>query len=236
MFATPARVLVIDDSPVTVQLITDALSAVGIGADAASDLASLDQRLSAHRYDVMLVDVNMPEMYGDDVVEFLRAQRRLTARLFLYSDLSETELTQKADASGADGFITKSSGLDAAVQRVKAALSALPPRRRVLLVDETPEPLSAELATGDLEVLTAASGEDATKIILKKKTRPDLVLLDQKAKGGDELLRFIKDNSLFAHIRVILCSVDGRGDLPPGAEALLPKDPSLAQKIVRLLG
>jgi DNA-binding response OmpR family regulator len=231
-----ARVLVIDDSPVTVELITDALSAAGIGADSASDLASLDLRLSANRYELMLVDVNMPEMYGDDVVEFLRAQRRLTARLYLYSDLSETELTQKALASGADGFITKASGLPNAVEVVRAALAALPSRPRVLLVDAAPGALAKELASAGLDVLTAGSVEDATKVILKKRTRPDLVLLARETPSAEELIRFIKANSLFAHIRVVVCAAAGREAEPlTGADAALPNDSGLGARIISLL-
>lgn len=231
-----ARVLVIDDSPVTVELITDALLAAGIGADSASDLASLDLRLSSNRYELMLVDVNMPEMYGDDVVEFLRAQKRLTARLYLYSDLSETELTQKALASGADGFITKASGLPNAVEVVRAALAALPSRPRVLLVDAAPGALAGELASAGLDVLTAGSVEDATKVILKKKTRPDLVLLERETPNAEELIRFIKANSLFTHIRVVVCAAAGRETMPlAGADAALPKDSALGARIFSLL-
>ncbi len=177
----------------------------------------------------------MPEMYGDDVVEFLRAQRQLTTRLYLYSDLSETELTQKAKASGADGFITKASGLDAAVAVVRDALSLLGPRRRVLLVEAQPDALSAELSQKGLEVFTAASSEDATKVILRKKTRPDLVLLDRQAPGAEELVRFVKTNSLFAHIRVVLFTTDAEVEPLPGAEACLARDATLAGRVFELL-
>src|SRR3954468_16858179 len=101
-----ARVLVIDDSPMSVDLLTGALATAGIEADTASDLATLDQRLASTTYELVLVDVHMPEMYGDDVVEFLRATRQIKSTLFLYADLSEAELQKKVADSGADGFIS----------------------------------------------------------------------------------------------------------------------------------
>ena len=232
-----ARVLVVDDSPVTVQLITEALAAAGIAADAASDLASLDRRLSSTRYDVMLVDVNMPEMYGDDVVEFLRAQRKLTGRLYLYSELSEAELDHKAAASGADGFITKSSGLEAAVRLVSDALASLSgSRRRVLVVHPDPQALDAELTRAGLEVLSAPTAEEATKTILKKKTRPELVVVGVEQGAGD-LLRFIKANSLFAHIRIVLLHPQDHPiePLPPEADLALPLGADLGPRLVALL-
>jgi CheY-like chemotaxis protein len=243
------RVLVIDDSPMMVQLITQALQGVGLTADAASDLAQLDQQISAHTYDLVLVDVNMPEMYGDDVVEFLKVQRQIKARLYLYSDISEEELSAKATAAGADGFITKASGLEAAVESIRAALEATSPsgpaKRRVLVVDDseaTARLLAAELTAQGHEVMAANSADAATKIILKKKTRPDLVLLDVHMPGvnGEEFCRFIKGNSLFAGIQVVLCSAEEEGKLQQitksaGADGYVRKDSLIAKEILDLL-
>lgn len=241
-----ARVLVIDDSPMTVQLISEALIAAGFGVDSASDLASLDARLDKNTYDLVLVDVNMPEMYGDDVVEFLRSQRKLTARLFLYSDLPEAELIEKTRASGADGYVAKSQGLEAAVETIRDALTPHQvEKRRVLVVDDS-EPtvrlLKAELEAKGHEVMTANGADAATKIILKKKTRPDLVLLDVNMPGvnGEDLCRFIKGNSLFAGIQVVFCSAAEDAELQRlvkscGADGYLRKDQLIAKEILDLL-
>ncbi|MEW6432460.1 MAG: response regulator [Myxococcota bacterium] len=245
-----ARVLVIDDSPMTVQLITSALAQAGIASDSASDLASLDAKLADGKFEVVLVDVNMPEMYGDDVVEFLRVQRKLTAKLLLYSDISEEELAAKAKNAGADGYIAKSSGLEAAVAAIQAALGAGAVeggkgKRRVLVVDDseaTARLLQVELAAQGHEVMTANSADAATRIILKKKTRPDLVLLDVRMPGvnGEEFCRFIKGNSLFAGIQVLLCSAEAEGELQKiveraGADGYIRKDSLIAKEILELL-
>ncbi len=243
------RVLVIDDSPMTVQLITQALAAAGVQADAASDLASLDERLAQAEYALVLVDVNMPEMYGDDVVEFLKVQRKLKAQLYLYSDIAEAELAAKAQAVGADGYITKSGGLEQAVETIQQALPTQlaggQVRRRVLVVDDseaTARLLEVELRGVGHEVMTAHSADAATKIILKKKTRPDLVLLDVQMPGvnGEEFCRFIKGNSLFAGIQVVLCSALEEGELQrvskaAGADGYVRKDSLIAREILDLL-
>ncbi len=134
-----ARVLVIDDSPMIVELLRKALAGAGVEADSASDLATLDLRLKGGQHELVLVDVNMPEMYGDDVVEFLRAQHKLQAQLLLYSDLPEAELEAKTKSSGADGFIAKSAGVESAVEEVKRRLVGAAPRagKRILVVDDS---------------------------------------------------------------------------------------------------
>ncbi len=239
-----ARVLVIDDSAVIVDVLVSALNAAGIEAEAAIDLASLDTRLKNGRHDLVLVDVNMPEMYGDDVVEFLREQRQLKCKLLLYSDVPENDLKAMATRVGADGYISKGNGVDTTVAEVKRRLAENPKARgkRVLVVDDseaTARLLQAELTAKGFEVSTADSADIATKIILKKKTRPDLVLLDVRMPNvnGEQFCRFIKSNSLFAGIRVLLCSAEDEDELKrivrdAGADGYVTKDSLIAKSIL----
>lgn len=262
-----AKVLVIDDSPTTVDLIVGALASAGIEADSASNLARLNELVDQASYEVVLVDVNMPEMYGDDVLEFLREARKVKSVLLLYSDLPEDELEEKAKNSRADGFILKSDGVEAAVQKVRALLSsaapaagaapaaqpapqapgaaAAPRPRRVLVVDDseaTAKLLEAELKAKGFEVSTARSAEEGTRLILNKKTRPELVLLDVRMPGvdGESFCRFIKKNSLFAGIKVLLCSALEEEQLAAaaraaGADGYIRKDSVIAREILQQL-
>ncbi len=241
-----ARILVIDDSPMAVELLQQGLLAAGYDAASATDLASLDARLSEAKWDLVLVDVNMPEMYGDDVVEFLREQRKLDAKLILYSDLPDAELAKKARDSGANGYVSKSRGLEGSVAEVKRLLSAPAPRKkRVLVVDDsemTADLLRHELTAKGFEVSTADTADKATKIILKKQTRPDLVLLDVRMPNvnGEQFCRFIKSNALFAGIKVLLCSSENADELQricrdAGADGYVTKDAVLSKVLGKLL-
>ena len=238
-----ARVLVIDDSPMIVDLLVKALESAGVAAAAASDLAQLDARLSVGEHELVLVDVNMPEMYGDDVVEFLREQRKLTCKLLLYSDIPEDELKTKVVRSGADGYISKGGGLEGTVAEVQRLLQNPRARgKKVLVVDDsdaTAKLLEVELKARGFEVSTAASADAATRIILKKRTRPDLVLLDVRMPNinGEQFCRFIKSNALFSGIKVLLCSAENETELKrivrdAGADGYVTKDSLIAKMIL----
>jgi DNA-binding response OmpR family regulator len=258
-----SRVLVLDDSPVLVELTTKSLLAAGVEASGALDLAALDQQLAGNDFDLILVDVKMPEAFGDDVLDFLRSQRKVQSKLVLYSDLPETELAQKARDCAADGYICKGKGLENAVadvlrmlQGADAGVKALPTgqharrssakKRRVLVVDDselTARWVERELPSEGFEINSASSVEKATKIILKKKTRPDVVLLNAKLPKAnrDQLCRFIKGNSLFAGIKVLFCSSDGVDELKricreSGADGYVAKDAPLGALLARELG
>ncbi len=264
-----ARILVIDDSTVTTDALVQGLSAAGYEVGSALDLAALDARLSEKAYDLVLVDVNMPEMFGDDVIEFLRNAKKMTAKMVLYSNLSEEELASKMKSSGADGFVSKNHGLEGVTAEVhrllgsppaeatptpapspasaapKAAAEGPARKKRVLIVDDSEMAmtlLEAELSSKGFEVTTADTADKATKIILKKQTRPDLVLLDVRMPNvnGEQFCRFIKSNSLFKGIKVLLCSGENPEELQricrdAGADGYVAKDAILSKVLTREL-
>ena len=84
-------------------------------------------------------------------------------------------------------------------------------KHRVLVVDDckkTTQLIKRELAGKGFDVHLATSVDQATRMILKKETRPDIVLLDVVMPGvnGEQFCRFIKKNELFSGITVVLCS------------------------------
>jgi DNA-binding response OmpR family regulator len=282
-----SRVLVIDDSPMLVELTVRALTAAGYQASGAMDLASLEQKLAEGPAALILMDVNMPEMFGDDVVEYLRSMKKVSSKLVLYSDLPEQELATKVRTSGADGYILKGAGLEAVLDGVikligppaltvelpsspsspaasappsstpaaasgpataPAATGAPAPAKRkprILIVDDsemTARIIEADLSAKGFEVHVADTADKATKIILKKQTRPDLVLLDVRMPNvnGEQFCRFIKSNSLFKGIKVLLCSGENVEELQricreAGADGYLPKDAVMSSLVAREL-
>lgn len=256
------RILVIDDSPMLLELLVNGLTQAGYQALGAPNLAALDKQLKTGSFDAILVDVNMPEMFGDDVVEFLKSHRQVSSKLILYSDISEPDLKAKAAAVKADGYITKASGMDGTLKRLaeivgapsaRPSASSPPPpqataarKRRVLIVDDsemTAKLLEADLTAKGFEVSTADNAEKATRIILKKQTRPDLVLLDVRMPNvnGEQFCRFIKGNSLFKGIKVLLCSGEDVEELQricreAGADGFVAKDQVLSKVLSRELG
>jgi CheY-like chemotaxis protein len=81
----------------------------------------------------------------------------------------------------------------------------------VLVVDDcekTTRLIKKELSGKGFAIHLATSVDQATRIILKEETRPDIVLLDVVMPGvnGEQFCRFIKKNELFDGISVVLCS------------------------------
>ena len=65
--------LIVDDTEDMRELMVRLVERAGHLADEAADGVEATVALSAHRYDVMLLDLSMPRMSGEDVVRWLRA-------------------------------------------------------------------------------------------------------------------------------------------------------------------
>jgi CheY-like chemotaxis protein len=78
--------------------------------------------LVADGFDLILMDVQMPELYGDDVAAVLRHQRGIAAPIYLFSTLPAAELAERARDAQVDGFICKDLGMTNLVDEVRKVL------------------------------------------------------------------------------------------------------------------
>ena len=118
------RILLVDDSPMALELGKLALESAGHQVLTACDLAELEHHAAHAEVDLILMDVQMPELYGDDVAMVLRGVRGVSTPIYLLSSLSADELAERAHSAEVDGFITKSGGPSALVARVNEILGA----------------------------------------------------------------------------------------------------------------
>jgi DNA-binding response OmpR family regulator len=119
--ASRPRVTVLDDSRTVLASVRHALEQVGAEVDTATDASELDPG-KVRRACLIVVDVNMEQVFGDDVVAFLRDRWQVSAPIYLYSSLPHDELSRRARAAGATGAVCKADGVDALVAQVQKVL------------------------------------------------------------------------------------------------------------------
>ena len=115
------RVVIFDDSRTVRLFVRMALEENGYQVEAHEDPSgfSPDEQQPP---DLVLVDVNMDEYFGTDLVAHFRHNWPGHPLIYLYSDLSELELQKRVKACKADGYISKSWGFDGLVESVEAVI------------------------------------------------------------------------------------------------------------------
>lgn len=128
----PTRdILVVDDSKVMREMVIACLrgeSHLGF-AQAASGLEAIE-RLSLASFALVVLDLNMPDIGGVEVVEFIRAQDHLRALpILIVTTRGDDASRERVMAAGASAFMTKPftpEGLIGAVRDLLAAGPANP--------------------------------------------------------------------------------------------------------------
>src|SRR6478735_9895576 len=113
------RVLIAEDQPRVAGAVARGLRREGLAVDIASDGAEALLKARVTRYDVVILDRDLPEMHGDDVCRALTVERPET-RVLMLTAASGVEDRVEGLALGADDYLPKPFAFAELVARVRA--------------------------------------------------------------------------------------------------------------------
>ncbi|HMG21198.1 MAG TPA: response regulator [Kofleriaceae bacterium] len=103
------RILIVDDSKLMRDMVAACLRPLGAVAFefAATGLEAIE-RLALAPFELMVLDLNMPDVGGVEVVEFVRAQDRLRALpILIVTTRGDDETRAQVLTAGASSFLAK---------------------------------------------------------------------------------------------------------------------------------
>ena len=179
--ATGTRILVVEDESAIRELIRDSLSLIEIETDGVGDGLEALNRLRRQRYDLVILDVNIPKIDGLALLSKIRDEGSIIPVLVLSARSQRDDITEGLKI-GADDYLVKPFGIEELILRVKAILRRTRPvseeatkltcgpismdieRHLVTLKNETVELSATEFSL--LEALLNRSGKVVRKELL----------------------------------------------------------------------
>jgi two-component system, NarL family, invasion response regulator UvrY len=118
------RVIITDDHPVVLKGLAEIISEGfdGVTIDVSSDGYGLLNKISNNDYDIVLLDISLPDINGLDALKEIRKRKRKLPVLVL-SMYPEENYAARALKSGAQGYLTKASATDELILAVRKILS-----------------------------------------------------------------------------------------------------------------
>jgi two-component system response regulator MprA len=172
---SPHKLLVVDDDPALARTLRRALGVEGYDVECAGDGAEALQRLSAGRFDAVVLDVSMPRLDGLAVCRRMRERRDRTPVLMLTARDAVGDRVSGLDA-GADDYLVKPFALD----ELNARVALL---RRANGDGEHADRLAYLDLTLDLATHRAHRGDRLLEL-----TRTELRLLELLLRNPDQVL------------------------------------------------
>lgn len=124
--ASNTRILVVEDEQSIRDLIRDSLSLIEVDTDEAGDGLEALNKLRRQRFDLMILDVNLPKIDGFALLSKIREEGSGIPVLVLSARSQRDEITQGLKI-GADDYLIKPFGIEELILRVKAILRRTKP-------------------------------------------------------------------------------------------------------------
>ena len=115
------RVLLVEDDPQIAKSLSMSLELDGFGVQRKETVASAWEELGRSAYDVLLLDVGLPDGSGIDLCQRLRAQGNTVPVLFL-SARTDEETVVRGIEQGGDDYIRKPFGISELKARIQKVL------------------------------------------------------------------------------------------------------------------
>jgi PleD family two-component response regulator len=120
------RILIIDDSEITLAMEKAVLEQHGYEVRPASTLIEFEKILQDWRPNLILTDIHMPDVKGTDICRVLKQEYDTQdIPIVLFSSLSDEELEKLAEQVGADGFLSKNHGLEQLAAKVNELVESI---------------------------------------------------------------------------------------------------------------
>jgi DNA-binding response OmpR family regulator len=181
------RVLVAEDHRRLATALAEGLRREGIAVDLAFDGSTALARVAVNRYDVVVLDRDLPEVHGDQVCRTLRSDRSEAKVLMLTASSTISDRVEGLGL-GADDYLVKPFDFDELVARVRA------------LARRSNSPLPPTLTRGDLVVdsagRTAFRGDRRLALSPKEfAVLEHLLAADGRVISAEELLERVWDEA-----------------------------------------
>lgn len=118
------RILVVDDEVSLADAVAKSLRREGYAVDVANDAQSALDRLAVNAYDVVTLDLNLPDMDGREVCRIIRTDERFdaTTRVLMLTGRDSVDDRVAGLDDGADDYLVKPFALRELSARVRTLL------------------------------------------------------------------------------------------------------------------
>lgn len=222
-------ILIVDDDPLARARLKDVLLGAGHRVETAEDWVQVCDRVSRERFDLVLLDLQLPGIEGDAMAADIRGFSNPPPAVILHSGIELTELRRRARAVNAESFLQKGATDGQILSVIQACLASrgittsMPPSTpggaALPSVPPMPPAGAPEAAPAPLDLARAAArsapSHRAPERLQEARWFPSVLLVDDSSTRRAHLSRRLADQGypveVAADAAAALADLDARG-------------------------
>ena len=181
-FLKGKKILIAEDDFVNQKLITHSLNTTGVIFDIAGNGQEALDMLKKARYDLILMDINMPEMDGFEATEIIRRDIDKEIPIIAMTGWSSRTEGDKFAKTGMNGVLSKPFGLEALFKTLNEVLEPVTNS----VIPEASEEIPIQAAPVIQNTPPKPIQPPVEKSIAMKMPEVDLEMLNELAEGDNE--------------------------------------------------
>ncbi len=207
------RILLAEDDPRMSSLLQRGFSEEGHVVDRAASGTKALHTVMSVEFDVMVLDVMLPELDGFDIVRQMRARGNRTPVLMLTARDANADVVSGLNA-GADDYLTKPFSFDVLLARIHALARRGPSIQAVPLqvADLTLDASTHTVSRGGVNVSLTRTEFSLLEYLMRRAER--VVTRQALIEGVWGTSRDVEDNTLDAFVKLLRQKVDSTGGDP----------------------
>ena len=203
------RILIVEDSEFVNHAINNILSEIGYSCEQAFDYALASHKLENSEYDFIILDLNLPDAYGDELVK--NVQRLSKAKIIVLTAETDTQSRENLFKNGILDYLVKDEYFNNSITAVHQIIQSIAKNydTNILVIDDSKlvrKHIESILKVRNYKVTEAENAQEG--IDLLKNDHINTIVLDMELpdKHGLDVIREIKAMHEFNHIPIIVVS------------------------------
>ena len=236
------KILIIEDSKFINNEINKTLTEMGYQCEQALDYATASSKLENSEYDFIILDLNLPDAYGDELVQNIK--NISTAKIIILTSENDIQYRESLFKNGILDYLVKDNYFNNSILSIDTIIQSIAKNgiSTILIIDDSKfmrKSIEKILKVRNYQVLQAESAEDGFALL--KSNPVNLILLDMELPGkhGLELLREIKDIPEYCPLPVMIISGSNdpevvRSSLKLGASNFIKKPFNIEEFLLKI--
>ena len=203
------KVLIVEDSRLVSKILEKRFTEYGYESVVCQSYASAQEQLQGRNFDFITLDLNLPDKYGEDLVQSV--MRLSEAKIFVFTSETDLELREALYKIGILDYLVKDKYLDTAIASIHKTMQRMEENHSttILSIDDSKYMrglVSKILHIRNYNAITAEDAKEGFELLSKEQVNVIVLDMELPDRHGTDVLRELKSRHEYEDIPVIILS------------------------------